>query len=95
MEKKIKHFTEITSFEIAREVTGRPDVPAFTDVPEDMREWFQSLYRAAIETEAINGDCKVEPTNIGQWKYLPWLVVDKKAPSFKVNHSARQKRTHN
>lgn len=74
-------FTAIQTFEDALKATGRPDVPAFADVPEDMREWFQNLYKAAVVTEAINGDSKVDPVDTDQWKYLPWLRVNKGAPS--------------
>jgi hypothetical protein len=80
MATKIK-FTDIKSFEDALKATGRPDVPAFDDVPEDMREWFQNLYRAAVITEAINGDWKADWTNTDKWKYIPWFRVDKNAPS--------------
>ncbi len=80
MTKKI-NFTDIKSFEDAQSATSRPAVPAFADVPEDMREWFQNLYKAAVVTEAINGEHKVEPTNTRQWKYLPWFEVDSSAPS--------------
>jgi hypothetical protein len=81
MEKKITDFTEIKSFEDAQKVTGRPDIPAFSDAPEDMREWFQNLYKAAVITEAINGEWKADWTDTDQWKYIPWFKVDKKAPS--------------
>jgi hypothetical protein len=81
MKKKITDFTEIKSFEDAQKATGRPDVPAFADAPEDMREWLQNLYRAAVITEAINGDWKADWTDTDQWKYVPWFEVDSSSPS--------------
>ena len=79
--EKITDFTEIKSFEDAQKITGRPDVPALADVPEDMREYFQNQYRASVITEAINGDWKADWSDGSQQKWIPWFWVDKSAPS--------------
>jgi hypothetical protein len=42
-------------------------------VPEDMREWFQSLYNAAVFTEAINEGWKADYNDGNQKKWLPWF----------------------
>ena len=86
--KKSIHFTEIKSFEDAQKATGRPDVPAFTELSEDLREFFQSVYKLVVETEAINGDHKARPVDTSQWKYVPWFWVDKNAPSGFAFHGA-------
>lgn len=42
MTKKITITDKIKSFEDAQVATGRQEVPAFSDCPEDMREYFQA-----------------------------------------------------
>ncbi|MDR0864989.1 MAG: hypothetical protein LBO74_08665 [Candidatus Symbiothrix sp.] len=53
--------------------TGRPATPKFSDAPEDMREWFQSLYNAAVFTEALNEGWKADYNDGNQKKWLPWF----------------------
>jgi hypothetical protein len=65
----------IKTFEDALDETGRPTTPKFNDVPEDMREWFQSLYKAAVFTEAINEGWKADYNDGNQRKWLPWFYT--------------------
>lgn len=73
---KNENYTEIKTLEDALKATGRPEVPAFADAPEDMREYFQAHYKAAVITEAINGDWKADWTDGEQRKYFPWFDFD-------------------
>lgn len=70
---KNENYKEIKTLADAFKVTGRPDTPTFADAPEDMREYFQKQYEAAIVTEAINGDWKADWNNSDQRKHLPWF----------------------
>ena len=53
--------------------TGRPDIPEFSDVPEDMRRWFKSLYRGAVMTEAYNQGEKMDIYNPDKYRYYPYF----------------------
>ncbi len=66
--KKIKTIQE------AFKKTGRPKTPSFSEVPEDMRAWFQALYNGAVITEAINEKYKADWDNPDQRKYFPYFV---------------------
>ena len=69
----------IKSFEDALKETGRPDVPEFSDVPEDLRDYFKAQYKAIVITEAINEGWKADWNDSNQEKYIPWFWS--KAPS--------------
>lgn len=64
---------KIKSFEDAMAATGRPTVPAFADVPEDMREYFQAHYKMAVIAESLNEGWKADWNDFDQRKYLPWF----------------------
>jgi hypothetical protein len=65
----------IKTMEDAFNETGRPVTPEFNDVPEDMREWFKSLYNAAVFTEALNEGWEADDRDADQRKRLPWFRV--------------------
>ena len=44
----------IHSFEDCLAESGRPDVPAFADAPEDLRNFFKNIYRMVVISEAYN-----------------------------------------
>lgn len=71
METKITE--KIKSFEDAMAATGRPTLPAFADVPEDMREYFQAHYKMAVISEALNEGWKADWNDPDQYKYIPWF----------------------
>jgi len=74
MKKEEKTVTEmIKSFEDAQKATGRPNVPDFSNVPEDLRDYFIALYKMAIISEALNGDWKADYNDSSQPKYYPWF----------------------
>ena len=46
MKKENKKITELVkTFEDARKLTGRPDVPDFSNLPTDMRKHFEAQYK--------------------------------------------------
>lgn len=63
----------IKTFEDALRETGRPDVPEFSDVPEDLRAYFQAQYKAIVITEALNEGWEADWNDGGQGKYIPWF----------------------
>jgi len=76
MKKEEKKVTEmIKSFEDAQKATARPNVPDFSNVPEDLRDYFIALYKMAIITEALNGDWKADYNDSNQAKYYPWFYM--------------------
>lgn len=58
-------------FEVARQKTGRPDVPEFSDVPEDMRLHFKSEYRLMVLVEATKE--KKKDVTKQQRRWAPWF----------------------
>lgn len=53
--------------------TGRPDIPAFIDLPEDLRDHFQKYYRVVIMNEAYNGGEKMDIYNSDIYRYYAWF----------------------
>lgn len=65
----------VKTFEDARALTGRSDVPEFSDTPEDMRDFFKALYKASVITEALNEGEKLHWGDLNQKKWYPWFRV--------------------
>ncbi|MDR0231594.1 MAG: hypothetical protein LBI82_05685 [Dysgonamonadaceae bacterium] len=63
----------IKTLQDAIEETGRPEVPAFSDVPEDLRPYFQEQYKAIVVTEALNEGWEADYNDGNQKKWMPWL----------------------
>lgn len=51
--------------------TGRPDVPQFVDLPEDLRDHFQKYYRVVIMNEAYNEGEKMDIYNSEVARHYP------------------------
>ncbi|MEA4918128.1 hypothetical protein [Proteiniphilum sp.] len=78
-----KEVTErIKTFEDAQAATGRPDVPEFSDVPEDMRDYFKAQYKMVVITEALNEGWKADWSDSSQAKYYPWFYVSSSGFAF-------------
>lgn len=63
----------IKTFEDAVKETGRPEKPDFSNLPEDLREYFEAQYKAVVIAEALNEGWKADWSNSDQEKYLPWF----------------------
>lgn len=69
-----KEITEvIKSFEDAVTATGRPEMPDFSNVPEDLREYFEAQYQMVVIAEAINEGWQADWSNDEQPKYYPYF----------------------
>ncbi|MFV0539559.1 MAG: hypothetical protein ACK5M3_19660 [Dysgonomonas sp.] len=53
--------------------TGRPDVPEFSDAPEDLRPYFKSVYRNVVMAEAYNGGERMDIYNSSKHRYYLWF----------------------
>ncbi|MCL2651558.1 MAG: hypothetical protein FWD60_11115 [Candidatus Azobacteroides sp.] len=53
-EERTEVTERIKTFEDALKETGRPDVPEFSDVPEDLRDYFKAQYKEIVITDALN-----------------------------------------
>ncbi|WP_419033430.1 hypothetical protein [Dysgonomonas gadei] len=67
-----KDITErIDGWEDMMAETGRPDIPQFVDLPEDLRDHFQKYYRVVIMNEAYNEGEKMDIYNKDIARHYP------------------------
>jgi hypothetical protein len=72
---KAKNIMErVKTIEDAFEVTGRPKVD-FSNVPEDLRAYFENQYNAVVVTEALNEGYKPNWDNSRELKWRPWFAM--------------------
>ncbi|WP_139262121.1 hypothetical protein [Dysgonomonas macrotermitis] len=62
--------------------TGRPDVPEFVDLPEDLRDHFQKYYRVIVMNEAYNQGEKMDIYNTNIYRHFPWFRTNGSASGF-------------
>lgn len=62
--------------------TGRPATPAFSDVSEDLRDCFRSLYNLIVVTEAYNGGEKMDIYNKDVNRHYPWFACNGSSSAF-------------
>lgn len=73
-EKQIKDIRErVKSFEDALAVTGRPALPDFSNVPADLRDYFEAQYKVVVIAEALNEGWTPDWTDHDQEKWFPWF----------------------
>ena len=86
MKKENKKITELVkTFEDARKLTGRPDVPDFSNLPTDMRKHFEAQYKMIVIAEALNEGWIPDWDNYNEYKYYPWFEMS--PSSFAFNDS--------
>ncbi|HBG41165.1 MAG TPA: hypothetical protein DDW85_07100 [Porphyromonadaceae bacterium] len=87
-EKEVKRdVTErVKTFEDAQAETGRPGVPEFSDVPEDMRPYFKAQYKIVVIAQALNEGWKPDWTNGNQKKWVPWFGMSSSGVAFNVTY---------
>ena len=86
MKKENKKITELVkTFEDARKLTGRPDVPDFSNLPTDMRKHFEAQYKMIVIAEALNEGWIPDWDNHNEYKYYPWFEMP--PSSFAFNDS--------
>ena len=77
-----KEVTEvIKSFEDAVKATGRPNTPDFSNVPEDLREYFEGQYQMVVIAEALNEGWKPNRDDSNEPKYFPYFWKEKEGVS--------------
>jgi len=83
MKKESKKVTDIIkSFEDAQKMTKRPDVPEFSDAPEDMRDYFKAHYKISVIAEALNEGWKPDWNDHDQRKWFPYFWLSSAGFSF-------------
>ena len=83
MKKENKKITDLVkTFDDARKLTGRPDVPDFSNLPTDMRKHFEAQYKMIIIAEALNEGWIPDWDN-NEYKYYPWFEMSPSSFAFR------------
>ena len=86
MKKENQKITELVkSFEDARKLTGRPDVPDFSNLPPDMRKYFEAQSKMIVIAEALNEGWIPDWDNYNEYKYYPWFEMSPSSFAFNVS----------
>lgn len=72
----------IKTFDDALVETGRPNVPDFSDVPEDMRAYFVAQYKMSVIAEALNEGWTPDWDNGDERKWRVWFYMPPSAFAF-------------
>jgi hypothetical protein len=75
----------IDTFEDCLEETGRPAIPQFSDVPEDLRDFFKSTYQAVVICEAFNEGERLDLFNENVGRYYPYFTTEGSSARFRFN----------
>jgi len=73
---------KINSFEDALKASGRPEVPEFDCVPEDLIPFFKATYRCVVIAEAFNQGKRFDIYNQKQERYFPFFENNGSASAF-------------
>lgn len=83
MKKENQKITELVkNFKDARKLTGRPDVPDFSNLPADMRKHFEAQYKMIVIAEALNEGWMPDWNNYNEYKYYPWFEMSPSSFAF-------------
>jgi hypothetical protein len=77
----------IKTYEDAQEETGRPDVPKFSEVPEDLRKFFQSFYKVIVINEALNEGERFDIYDNTVNRYYTWFRTNGSPSGFAFDGS--------
>ena len=80
---------KIKTFEDAMEATGRKEVPDFSSFPEEMRKYFEALFKMVVIVEALNEGWKPDWDNYNECKYYPWFDMSPSSFAFDVSDCDR------
>lgn len=67
--------------------TGLPDIPAFTELPERLRNHFQKYYRMVVMTEAYNEGEKMDIYNEDEIRHYPYFATNGGPSAFAFGYS--------
>ena len=88
MKKENKNITELVkTFEDARKLTGRPDVPDFSNLPTDMRKHFEAQYKMIVIAEALNEGWVPDVCDSSVYRWYPWFKTNGSPSSFAFRDS--------
>ena len=88
MKKENKNITELVkTFEDARKLTGRPDVPDFSNLPTDMRKHFEAQYKMIVIAEALNEGWVPDVCDSSVYRWYPWFKTNGSPSSFAFGDS--------
>lgn len=62
--------------------TGRPDIPVFVDVPEDLRPFFRGVYKNVIMVEAYNEGERMDIYDEDKPRHYPYFETNGSPSSF-------------
>lgn len=86
MKKENQKITELVkNFKDACKLTGRPDVPDFSNLPADMRKHFEAQYKMIVIAEALNEGWMPDWNNYNEYKYYPWFEMSPSSFAFDVS----------
>lgn len=86
MKKENKKITDLVkTFDDARKLTGRPDVPDFSNLPTDMRKHFEAQYKMIVIAEALNEEWIPDWDNHNEYKYYPWFKMSPSSFAFRAS----------
>jgi len=72
----------IFTIEDAITETGRPSVPDFNCVPTDLRDFFKSVYKCLVVTEAFNEGERIDIYNEDKRRHYPYFLNNGSASAF-------------
>lgn len=72
----------IDSFDDALKASGRPDVPEFDCVQEDLRPFFKATYKCLVIAEAFNQVKRLDIYNSKQERHYPYFENNGSASAF-------------
>ena len=71
----------------AIEYTGRPDVPEFSELPEDLRPFFQAVYKNVIVAEALNEGERFDLYDESVKRHYPYYYTNGSPSAFAFDSS--------
>ena len=72
----------INSLDDALDETGRPSVPDFSCVPEDLRPFFKATYKCVVIAEALNESKRFDLFNKSEYRHYPYFLNNGSASAF-------------
>jgi len=72
----------INSLDDALLETGRPSVPDFDCVPEDLRDFFKATYKCVVIAEALNEGKRFDIFNESEYRHYPYFINNGSASAF-------------
>jgi len=72
----------VNSLEDALAETGRPSVPDFDCVPEDLRNFFKATYKCVVIAEALNEAKRFDLYNESEYRHYPYFRNNGSASAF-------------